>query len=217
LKKIATAVLFNLVYVILWLYCRTWRFEVIDNEGKATLENSIAGKKPLMVALWHNSLLPLLFHWRHQGAVIIVSQSKDGEIIAKVLHRLGFHTVRGSSSRGGAKAMLGMSKYVEKGHIGAITVDGPKGPRHQVKPGIIHTVKVAKCPLLTATINCKRAKVFASWDKFILPIPFSKIYVRFSDPIILDDNTDETSIEQGRLALEKIMLKETNEHSPVYI
>jgi hypothetical protein len=216
LKRIVTFVLFNLVYAILWLYCRTWRFEV-SGKGKEMLQNCFADKKPLMVALWHNSLLPLLFHWRHNGAVIVVSQSKDGELITKVLHRLGFYTVRGSSSRGGTRAILGMSKYMGKGHVGAITVDGPKGPRHQAKPGIIHVAKLAKCPLLTATINCKRAKVFASWDKFILPMPFSKIYVRFSEPIILDGGTDEDSIERDRAALEKIMTKETNEHSPDYI
>ena len=170
-----------------------------------------------MVALWHNSLLPLLFHLRYYGAVIIVSQSKDGELIAKVLHRLGFYTVRGSSSRGGARAMLGMSKYMEKGHVGAITVDGPKGPRHHVKPGIIHTVKHTKCPLLVVTVNPKRAKVFSSWDKLVLPLPFSKIYVRFTEPLIFDDDISDAAIERERLALEKIMLKETHEHSPSYI
>jgi lysophospholipid acyltransferase (LPLAT)-like uncharacterized protein len=170
-----------------------------------------------MVALWHNSLLPLLFHWRHKGAVIIVSQSKDGELITKVLHRLGFFTVRGSSSRGGARAMLGMSKYMGKGYVGAITVDGPKGPRHEVKSGIIHIVKMAKCPLIIATINCKRKKVFASWDKFILPMPFSRIDVYFSDVINLDEDISEMAIERDRYMLEKKMVADTREYSPDFI
>jgi lysophospholipid acyltransferase (LPLAT)-like uncharacterized protein len=159
LKKFLHAIAFNIVYAILWLYCRSWRFEV-SGGGKEILSRHFAEKKPLMAALWHNNLLPLLFHWRHNDVATVASQSKDGELITKMLHRLGFCVARGSSSRGGVKAMLGMVRYAEKGHVGAITVDGPKGPRHVVKPGIIYAANLAKCPLFVATINCKGAKVF---------------------------------------------------------
>jgi lysophospholipid acyltransferase (LPLAT)-like uncharacterized protein len=110
-----------------------------------------------------------------------------------------------------------MSKLMKKGHLGAITVDGPKGPRHSVKPGVIFVAKQSKTPIVPIFMTCKHAKVFNSWDKYILPAPFSKVQIFVTEPVVLDDDTSAEAMERDRAALEMIMQERTREYTPDYI
>jgi lysophospholipid acyltransferase (LPLAT)-like uncharacterized protein len=144
---------------------------------------------------------------------VLASQSKDGELIAKVLKRLGYEVVRGSSSRGGVRGLVGIRRFIKNGYDTAFTVDGPKGPPYLVKPGVILAAKQNDCIIIPAFMNCRRVKRFNSWDKTILPPPFSRIKVTFAPPMQLSPHTDTETIERERAEFEKYMLDNTNVYS----
>jgi len=130
-----------------------------------------------LAALWHEDILLAAFGFRKRGIAVLVSQSRDGELIARALQRCGFRTVRGSSSRGGPEAMRRMTQQVEgeRGLILALIVDGPRGPRHVVKPGIIALAKRSGLHVLPVRCRAKRNLVFNSWDRIRLPLPFNRL------------------------------------------
>ncbi len=130
-----------------------------------------------------------------------------------MLNRLGYEVARGSSTRGGGRALVGMRRLIREGRDVAFTVDGPKGPRYVVKPGAILAAKQSDGTLTPALMNCKRVKRFNSWDKFILPLPFSRVIITFAPPMQLSPDTDAETIERERTAFEKYMLDCTNVYS----
>jgi hypothetical protein len=155
-------------------------------ENSEALREPWAAGRPTVVACWHNELFcfPALredTHW-----VAIVSASKDGEILARVLERLGIGTARGSSSRRGLAALRQAVRAMREGGgrvNGFVTVDGPRGPRHEVKDGVLLLAAKAGAVLVPARVRCSRAFVFRkAWDRFELPLPFSTCRVIFGEP-----------------------------------
>jgi len=136
-----------------------------------------AGGMNHLAALWHEDILLAAFGFRKRGIAVLVSQSRDGELIARALQRCGFRTVRGSSSRGGPEAMRHMTQQIEaeQGLILALIVDGPRGPRHVVKPGVVALSKRSGLPVLPVRCRAKRNIVFNSWDRIRLPLPFNRL------------------------------------------
>jgi lysophospholipid acyltransferase (LPLAT)-like uncharacterized protein len=131
---------------------------------------------------------------------MIVSGSKDGQLVATACQKMGFSPVRGSSTRGGKEAMFEMVKKIKSGLPGAITVDGPKGPVHVVKPGIVEIARLAKCPILPLSSYPVNYWSFEkSWDKFRVPKPFSKIFLVLGEPIYVPENISETEFEKIRI------------------
>lgn len=206
--------LIKLAYYILFLYCKTWRM-TFTNEVALSGRNA-EGKRSVVV-IWHDQLLPLIFSYYNRSIATIASQSKDGDLITMVLKKWGYEVARGSSSRGGLKAVIGIKKLMEKGHDAAVTVDGPKGPRHKVKTGAIYIAKTVNAAIVPIFMSCKRYKRFASWDRFILPAPFSKISVTMAEPFYVSDDMSDEVVEKERQELEKYMLELTNEHSADFI
>ena len=139
--------------------------------------------EPVCLALWHNELFPLM-HLREPGRFgAIVSQSSDGELLARVLESMDIVTARGSSSRGGVRAMLKAAQLMcKQGRVICVTVDGPRGPRHEVKEGIIHLASLGKAKIVPVRLFMHCYKSFASWDRFQLPLPFSVVEVNFGQP-----------------------------------
>jgi hypothetical protein len=157
----------------------------------------------IIFALWHDELFPLTYLHRNEGVVAVVSSSKDGEILARVMERLGFGTVRGSSSRKGLKALLAALKEVRtKGRHVVLTVDGPRGPRHQAKPGAVFLASKAGVPILPVRVRISRAKIFEkAWDRFQLPLPFARCEAIYGEPYQVPEKLDASSLaaEQDRL------------------
>ena len=199
------SVLFAFLRESLTLYCKSWR---IKWKNKDYLTNHISERKPAIVACWHAELLPLAFSMYKEGAVGLASQSKDGELIAKILKRWGYDAVRGSSSRGGLRALAGLKKELDKGKLVALTVDGPKGPRHIVKQGIIYLAKMTGAPVYPVFTSIGLYKTFSSWDRFVLPLPFTRVFVTATEPLYFTKDTDP---EEDRLLLEKTMEERTDE------
>jgi lysophospholipid acyltransferase (LPLAT)-like uncharacterized protein len=143
----------------------------------------------VIYAFWHRNMLPLLFLRQKEGAVILISSSKDGELIAGPARVLGFQTARGSSSRGGANAFKEILK-LSKNYSIAITPDGPKGPMCVAKPGILHLAYLTKLPIIPVSVHIEKEKLFSSWDKFRMPLPFSWITVEYGEPIFINSKAD---------------------------
>jgi hypothetical protein len=187
------------------LYFGTLRIRWLDVEP---CDAPIGLRTPFIYAFWHQRLLLFVYTHRFQGVTIIVSQHRDGDLIAKTIERLGFGTVRGSSTRGGSAAQLQFCrrKDVDFG----VTPDGPRGPRHTLKPGLIHLAAQTGCPILPATCSYARYRQFGSWDGFMLPHPFTRALVRTSAPFHVDVSPSD-DLEPYRIRLEKILRDLTND------
>ncbi len=178
------------------------------------MKNLMANKKKFVIALWHDQLLPLTFSHKGRDFVTIASHSKDGSYITYALHRWGYHVGRGSSSKMGVKAALGAIKLAkEKSSPCAVTLDGPRGPRHVVKSGAIFIAKQLDGIIINAVINTKHFIKLKSWDKFVLPLPFARIDITLSDSVIVSDDISEKALEEDTKKIQNIMDKMTNEHS----
>ncbi|HEX6590175.1 MAG TPA: lysophospholipid acyltransferase family protein [Longimicrobiales bacterium] len=181
---------------------RTVRFEVRSAPGYA--ERRRAGEH-VAYTLWHGRLLPLAWHNRGRGIATLISLSKDGEYIARVVEGWDFRVVRGSSSRGGQRALAELIRHARAGRSLAITPDGPRGPRQKMKPGILLAAQRARIPVVPATAACTRAWWFEGWDRFLVPKPFSRVVIEFGEPVLLDPALDETGLERAGHAIEQTL------------
>ncbi|MFH1912863.1 MAG: lysophospholipid acyltransferase family protein [Pseudomonadota bacterium] len=168
-------------------------------------------RRPLVLALWHGEIFPVtgFGHTLTRDIVTFVSQSRDGEIIARVLERFGHVTVRGSSSRGGVRALLQAVRIMaEQNRMGVFTVDGPRGPRHKPKGGVIYLAQKAGAAILPLRAYPERAKVFhRSWDHFVLPMPFTRCPVYVGEPMeVTDEKLTEAVLARELERLERRML-----------
>jgi lysophospholipid acyltransferase (LPLAT)-like uncharacterized protein len=139
-------------------------------------------REPVIFVFWHGHLLPLVHYQRHEGIVVLVSEHSDGEIIARILHRSGFGTARGSSTRGGARGLRELVRAGREGRDLAVTPDGPRGPRHQVKAGALAAAQMTGFPLLPLAVRVSSAWRLDSWDHFLIPKPFSKVRIEYLAP-----------------------------------
>jgi lysophospholipid acyltransferase (LPLAT)-like uncharacterized protein len=138
--------------------------------------------EPVIFVFWHGHLLPLVHYHRREGIVVLVSEHTDGEYIARILDRYGFGTVRGSSTRGGMRGLRGLVRAARAGRDLALTPDGPRGPRHEVKPGALAAAQMTGLPLLPLAVSVTSAWALGSWDRFLVPRPFSTIRIEYLPP-----------------------------------
>ncbi|HNV92663.1 MAG TPA: lysophospholipid acyltransferase family protein [Candidatus Cloacimonas sp.] len=187
--------------LLLRLLRKTLKFEVINQETSDRIR--------CIYMFWHRNLLLMTLQRIDQGAAVMVSSSKDGEMIAGPLSELGYIPVRGSSSRKGSMAMremIRMSKTISL----AITPDGPKGPCYTFHPGLFQIAYLAKIPIVAVAVNANKEWLFNSWDKFRFPKPFAKLTMIYSDPIWVNNKEDIAIVEETiRSFLEE---KETEFH-----
>lgn len=156
--------------------------------------------------LWHETLLPLLWHHRDAGAVIVVSHARDGQYLSDFAESIGYRLVRGSSSRGAVGALLAAASELERGAIVALTPDGPRGPRREMKPGVLAAAQRAGVPVLPVYAEVKRAWRLDSWDRFCIPKPFARVRVAYGTPIVVERGEEQLSaaVEQARLAMDEV-------------
>lgn len=165
--------------IVLRLLAVTWRTRVVDGQHLAELRDR---GRPLIFVFWHGQMLPLLWHHRNQGVAILISQHKDGELIARIGAALGYRAVRGSTSRGGERALLGLVRELRDGHDVAVTPDGPRGPARRFAPGAAIAAHRAGAPLLPIAAWASRAWRLRSWDQFLIPKPFARVTVAYGPP-----------------------------------
>lgn len=169
------------------------------------LEDFRTQKKPFILAFWHNRQFFLAYPKSHHGISVLVSQSKDGEYIARAVKNLGIKSIRGSSSRGGVKALTDMMRILKKGGELAITPDGPRGPIFEVQPGVVHIAQKTGVPIIPGCCSYARKKIFRSWDLYQVPSPFNKIVVGYGTPLYLEENEPlETASKRIKKALDEL-------------
>jgi len=163
----------------------------------------LARRVPVLFALWHGRMFLSIQVHRNQGIVTMASRSGDGEIIARWLETNGYRVVRGSTTRGGGEALRQMVRQVRSGRHAALTVDGPKGPPRVVQPGILQLARLTKGWILPITFSSSRPRFLASWDRYLLPKPFSRNVVLYGEPFpVPDDQPDEAALTRIAAALD---------------
>jgi len=179
----------------------TWRFRDARTGRPLPVPMPLV---PALYALWHEHLLPLAFLHRGQGAMAVVSQHRDGEILARTLRALGYEVARGSSTRGGAAAFRALVSAGRVGRPLAVTPDGPRGPRRRAGQGAVRVATAAGLRIIPVAAAAERGWRLASWDRFLVPGPATRIWVAHGEPI---DPDPESGTE--RLAAELEALDET--------
>jgi len=180
------------------LFCTT-RVESVGFEKI----KGIAESKKVIAVCWHSRILLVSYLYKGWNASILVSGSKDGEIIARILEKQGHEPIRGSSTRGGLRALSRLIKGLKENTKPAVIIpDGPQGPRFIVQPGVIALAKKTGSPILPISYSAKKIKVFNSWDRFILPLPFTTCRIIYGNPVYVPQEADREMESKCRIQLE---------------
>jgi len=203
-NRLQASVLPALAVLITKFIGYTLRFEII---GEDNIDQAKRMGKRTIYSCWHGHFLFLLYYLYKikisRNVSCVISPSLDGEFLAKVVKALCFGRVKGSRKRGGIEAIAELSKLIKGGGDAAITPDGPRGPLHKVQPGVIHLAKKSGAVILPMAFGAERAKIFNSWDRFILPLPFSKGVIVYGEPMRVPPNPGPQVLRDLRLALEE--------------
>ena len=178
-QRLVLAVVPRIVWALLWVLGLTWRFRVIAEEGVTPV---VFGQKAgaEIYCFWHQCVLPCTIYFRRSGAVILISRSFDGELITRILRMFGFDAVRGSSSRSAREGLMCLIDVIESGRTAIFTADGPLGPIYQTKMGPIKLAQLTGAPIGAFHLQPERAWVMKSWDRFLIPKPFTRICVSWA-------------------------------------
>lgn len=180
--------------VLLRLLASTWR---VRWHNRAILRDMRAAGRPVVLVLWHGDLLPLLWAFRHEGVAVLISEHGDGEVVARAALALGHRTVRGSTSRGGGRALLELCRTLDAGHDVAITPDGPRGPARTFAPGALIVAQRTGAPIVPLGAAATRAWRLRSWDGFQIPKPFSRVTVVVTEPVTVAAGTARAALAEA--------------------
>ncbi len=168
-------------YLAVLLIGRSLRWEVV---GKGNYEAAVRRGKSFIVTFWHREIFSAIWYWRQRGMVVMVSQNFDGEYISRIIHRHGYATARGSSSRRASRVLVEMVRTLRKGLEAAVTPDGPRGPKFLAKPGVVQLARLSGASILCFHIVPRRSWVFRkSWDQTEVPKPFARAAIFIAPPI----------------------------------
>ena len=186
----------------LWAF--TLRYEEI---GRETIDRFSAERKVMVICLWHGEIFTMWHVKRRLRLTAVISQSKDGEMLTRIITRLGYKVVRGSSSRGGAAALRGIVRVMKRdAENPCVTMDGPRGPAKEVKDGVIFMAHFGKGLLVPTRVQAKNAVRLKSWDSHLVPLPFSRVRVIFGEPYAIESGKlDEETITRERVRLKQKM------------
>ncbi len=186
--------------LLIKLVALTLKLELV---GRDHLERLREQKQSVLFAFWHNRLLYVCYFLRREKLTMMISQSRDGELIARVARHFGIDSIRGSSSKGGLRAVADLAGIMAQGGNGGITPDGPRGPRCEVQIGALLAAKKAGVPILPVSISFNRQKIFNSWDRFRFPFPFARAVLVFGEPFAVPENVRGEALERLRSELEE--------------
>lgn len=190
---------------LVWLTGR-WRVENAE-----IADRLIAEGRPFIACFWHGRMLMIPNAWKYDVPIsILISQHRDGVFISRTLRHLGVGTIAGSSSRGGGGALVGMVRALKRGEYMGITPDGPRGPRMRAAPGAAAAARLSGAVLLPISYSATRRRVLSSWDRFVIPFPFTRGIVRVGQPIEVARDADEADLEQARRRLEAELISLTD-------
>jgi len=195
-RRLRVAAISVLGGLVLRLLGSTWR---IRRENSEAFDAMLARKEPFIIVFWHGEIVPVAWVHRGRGFAPLISRHADGEIIARIVEGLGYRTVRGSSSRGGVRALLEAAQRVSEGITVGFTPDGPRGPRHVFAPGALIVAQRTGRPIVALGASASRSWHLKSWDRHLVPKPFATVTIRYSEPqFVLADQARDAIREQAR-------------------
>lgn len=205
----------RLIAFYIYLVWTTGRWEV-RNGGIA--ETHWRETTPFILAFWHGRLLMMPAMWpRGPTMHVLISKHRDGEIISRAIGFFGISTIRGSAAKpgssrdkGGAAALRGMLKALKAREYVAITPDGPRGPRLQATEGVVSVARVSGAPILPCSFSCRWRLVLNTWDRFVVPLPFTRGVIVWGEPILVDREAGAGELEQVRLQVEAAITQVTD-------
>lgn len=186
-------------YLIVKLLGATIRFTVTGGENMSAITD--AGRLPIY-SFWHDRIIAGTYYFRDRGIIVLSSSSFDSEYTARCIQRLGFGIIKGSSTRGGIQALVGMIRMMKAGYEMAFTLDGPKGPRYEAKSGPVLLAKKTGNPLMPFVIECRKFWTIKSWDRLHVPKPFTRANLIIGKPIYVSHDAKDEELEAKRLELQ---------------
>jgi lysophospholipid acyltransferase (LPLAT)-like uncharacterized protein len=199
-KRFEAAAISTIGYRLISLLGATLRWRT---DGLEHFDAILAsGRQPIM-AFWHGRILPATYYFRRRGIVVMTSENFDGEWIAGIIERFGYGTARGSTSRGGRKALLQLKRDMAGGRGAGFTVDGPRGPAQVAQPGAVWLAKLTGNPVLPFHLEASRHWTLKTWDRTQIPKPYSMVSIAMGAPFHVDPDADAAGIESARQRLER--------------
>jgi len=187
----------RLIYLIHKFLAVTIRWEFVGERYRP-------GAAPYILSFWHARLLMMPYAYRGWNGSMLISEHKDGAYIADAVQLMGIESSRGSTNKGGARALLGMIRLARNGRALGITPDGPKGPREVVQPGTVQLAKKSGLPLRAVCYATKRHRRANSWDRFYLPLPFTRGVFVIGEPVYADSDDDAENLRRFQQAMDEV-------------
>ncbi len=197
----------RLFAIALWALCRSVRLSVIGGEE----ERRLRARGPMFYATWHRGVLFAIYFWRCRNGNYMASASRDGEWAVGLIRALGNRAVRGSSSRGGRVAIQRMVEELQAGHPCGLNPDAPRGPAQVAKPGALAIAQRAGVPIVPVQFAFERCIRLKSWDRTMIPLPFTRGVVKFGEPFAVDPALEGEAFERRRVEFEAVMNRVTDE------
>jgi lysophospholipid acyltransferase (LPLAT)-like uncharacterized protein len=213
-ERVKLTLLSSIAAGVVWLIGCTLRPTMSAEEGSVQSLDEIY---PGIFPFWHRCVLSAMWLFRGRQLAVMTSQSRDGEYIARAIRRFGFVPVRGSSSRGGQRALLELDGLLEKTHGVAFTIDGPRGPRYVAKKGPVVLARISGVPIMAFYVAVERAWVLPSWDAMLIPKPFSRVYVRVARKIFVPPDADDAALERYQTEMQAALERVTEFAESQYV
>ena len=201
-QRLRAALIAGVGYPLIGVLGRTYRWQVEGYEHYSGLRH--AGTQPIF-AFWHGRILPATYFWRNRGIVVMTSENFDGEWIARIIQRFGYGVARGSSSRGGRRALVQLRRDLRTGRPAAFTLDGPRGPERVAQPGAMWLGSATGNPVLPFHIEADRHWSASSWDRTQVPKPYSRVAVAIGRPRHVSPKLSDAALESERQSLEQVL------------
>ena len=192
-RRVRVALGATLGMLIMRVLGSTWRIRRVGHEGFDAMQ---ARKEPFIAVFWHGEIAPVTWVHRGCGFAPLISRHADGEIIARIVEGLGYRTVRGSTTRGGVRALLETAQHLNDGITVAFTPDGPRGPRHVFQPGALIVAQRTGRPIIAIGVTASRAWHMNSWDRHLIPKPFARVVVRYSAPQFVEADAARDAVRE---------------------
>ena len=190
-----------LLYGVVYLWCATLRMKNLNSEAENQIK-SLTG--PYILTLWHGRIFYLFYYLRNRpDYFLLISPSADGDLLAKLARLMGYSVIRGSTFKKAVPAARSLIRVLRDGQRIIIIADGSRGPRCVAQSGSLQLAAITRLPLFPMTFSAKNKVALNTWDKFILPLPFTRCSINFGSPIYLTSRTSEELVEEKRLELEK--------------
>jgi lysophospholipid acyltransferase (LPLAT)-like uncharacterized protein len=195
-----------------WLLIRALRSTMrLRHVGREPLEARERAEQPSILAFWHGRLLLMPYCYRRGRIAILISRHRDGELIARTMGWFGHRSIRGSSTRGGAAALRESLRLLRQGWDLGFTPDGPRGPREKVQMGVILAARMGRVPIVPVAFAARPARRLSSWDRFLVPLPFSRGVFLYGVPMEVPHGAGPEDLERYRAGLEAEMQRLTSE------